>query len=134
MPRNRSVAGSCLAPPLPRRSVRPAEAAGNQDQKPANQKPEPDPDPQPQPTLASAEFKYYRINDNGQEVEYFNKLLEGVKVVKVAPKMYDVKDPAKSKHNHLEEIELRYEKITWTFLDGTIQHTDAWAERSIAEG
>ncbi|WPO98712.1 Hcp family type VI secretion system effector [Pseudomonas sp. HR96] len=83
-------------------------------------------------SLHSAEFKYYRIDDNGQEVEYFNKLLEGVKVVKVAPKMHDIKDPSKHKHNHLEEIELRYEKITWLFLDGTIKHSDAWNERSAA--
>nr|GEZ95388.1 hypothetical protein [Tanacetum cinerariifolium] len=62
-------------------------------------------------TLKSAEFKWYRIDDAGQEVEYFNTLLENVKVVRVAPKMHDVKDPAKEKHNHLEMIELRYEKV-----------------------
>ena len=60
-------------------------------------------------TLKSAEFKWYRINDAGQEVEYFNTKLENVKLVKVNPKMHDIKDPAQ-KHNHLEQIELRYEK------------------------
>lgn len=83
-------------------------------------------------TLQSAEFKWYRIDDAGQEVEYFNTLLEGVKVVKVAPKMHDIKDPAREKHNHLEEIELRYEKITWTFKDGNLIHSDAWNERPSA--
>ena len=29
--------------------------------------------------LKSAEIKWYKINDAGQEVEYFNMLLEGVK-------------------------------------------------------
>lgn len=66
-------------------------------------------------TLKSAEFKWYRINDAGQEVEYFNTKLENVKLVKVNPKMHDIKDPAFEKHNHLEQIELRYEKITWTY-------------------
>lgn len=33
-------------------------------------------------TLKSAEFKWYKINDAGQEVEYFNTRLENVKVVK----------------------------------------------------
>jgi type VI secretion system secreted protein Hcp len=80
-------------------------------------------------TLSSAEFKWYRIDDAGQEVEYFNTTLEKVKVVKVAPKMYDVKDPDKEKHNHLEQIELRYEKITWTYKDGNISHSDSWNER-----
>lgn len=61
-------------------------------------------------TLKSAEFKWYKINDAGQEVEYFNTKLENVKVVKVNPEMYDIKDPSKEKHNHLERIELRYEK------------------------
>ena len=76
-------------------------------------------------TLKEAEFKWYRIDDAGQEVEY-------VKVVKVAPKMHDIKDPNKEKHNHLEEIELRYEKITWTYKDGNIIHSDSWNERATA--
>jgi type VI secretion system secreted protein Hcp len=54
-------------------------------------------------TLKSAEFKWYKINDAGQEVEYFNTKLENVKVVKVNPVMHDVKDPSFEKHNHLEQ-------------------------------
>jgi type VI secretion system secreted protein Hcp len=80
-------------------------------------------------TLKSAEFKWYRIDHAGQEVEYFNTLLENVKVVQVATKMHDVKDSTKEKYNHLEEIELRYEKITWAFKDGNILHSDSWNER-----
>ncbi|MEG1248010.1 MAG: type VI secretion system tube protein Hcp, partial [Citrobacter sp.] len=58
--------------------------------------------------------------------------LESVKLVKVAPKMHDIKDPAMEKHNHLEMIELRYEKITWTYKDGNIIHSDSWNERTTA--
>jgi type VI secretion system secreted protein Hcp len=58
--------------------------------------------------------------------------LENVKVVKVAPKMHDVKDPAKERHNHLELVELRYEKIVWTYKDGNIIHSDSWNERTTA--
>ena len=83
-------------------------------------------------TLKSAEFKWYRIDDAGQEVEYFNTKLENVKVVRVEPKMHDIKDPTKEKHNHLEMIELRYEKIIWTYKDGNIIHSDAWSERPSA--
>jgi type VI secretion system secreted protein Hcp len=83
-------------------------------------------------TLKSAEFKWYRIDDAGQEIEYFITKLENVKVVKVAPKMHDVKDPTKEKHNHLEQIELRYEKVTWTYKDGNIIHSDSWSERQSA--
>ncbi|MEH3827996.1 Hcp family type VI secretion system effector [Enterobacter roggenkampii] len=83
-------------------------------------------------TLKSAEFKWYKINDAGQEVEYFNTKLENVKVVKVAPLMHDIKERSKEKHNHLEEIELRYEKITWTYKDGNIIHSDSWNGRATA--
>ena len=61
-------------------------------------------------TLKTAEFKFYRINDAGQEVEY----------------------PSREKHNHLERIEFRYEKITWTYKDGNIIHSDSWNERPSA--
>ncbi|MCE1782338.1 type VI secretion system tube protein Hcp, partial [Enterobacter hormaechei] len=64
-------------------------------------------------TLKSAEFKWYQIDDAGQEKVYFITHLNNVKVVKVAPLMHDIKDPTKEKHNHLERVELRYEKITW---------------------
>lgn len=83
-------------------------------------------------TLEGAEFKWYEINKAGQEVEYFNTKLKNVRVVKVASKMHDVKDPAKEKHNHLELVELRYEEITWTYKDGNIIHSDSWNERPSA--
>jgi len=35
--------------------------------------------------LKSAEIKWYKINDAGQEVEYFNMLLEGVRIVSISP-------------------------------------------------
>jgi type VI secretion system secreted protein Hcp len=80
-------------------------------------------------TLRNAEFKWYHINYAGQEVEYFNMLLENVKVISVCPVMYDVKNPAAEKHNHLESISLRYERITWKYCDGNIEFSDAWNER-----
>lgn len=83
-------------------------------------------------TLQSAEFKWYRIDDAGQEVEYFNVKLENVKVVSVAAQLHDIKEPSKVKHGHLEEIELRYEKITWTYKDGNLIHSDSWNERPSA--
>ncbi|MFK7702292.1 type VI secretion system tube protein TssD [Pseudomonas caspiana] len=83
-------------------------------------------------TLKSAEFKFYRIDDAGQEVEYYNVLLDNVKVVGVAPKLHDIKNADMEKYGHLEEIELRYEKITWTFKDGNLIHSDSWNERPSA--
>jgi type VI secretion system secreted protein Hcp len=81
-------------------------------------------------TLKSIEIKWYKIDDAGKEKEYFNTRLDNVKVVAVKPKMLDIKNPAYEKHNHLEDVELRYEKITWSYKDGNIIHADSWNERS----
>lgn len=81
-------------------------------------------------TLQSAEIKWYHINDAGQEVEYFNTLLEGVKVVSITPIMNDTRNCPGT--GHMETVQLRYEKITWKYVDGNIQYTDAWNERTTA--
>lgn len=78
-------------------------------------------------TLKSAELKWYRINDAGQEVEYFNMFLEGVKIVSVVPVMHDTKTAING--GHKEAIQMRYQKITWKYLDGNIEFSDAWNER-----
>jgi type VI secretion system secreted protein Hcp len=81
-------------------------------------------------TLKSIEIKWYKIDDSGKETEYFNTMLEGVKVVTVKPRMMDIKNPEFEKHNHMEDVELRYEKITWDYKDGNIKHSDSWTERA----
>ena len=78
--------------------------------------------------LQGLEIKWYKIDDSGQEKEYFNMKLEQVKVVSVQPKMHNIKDPEKESYNHLEEVQLRYEKITWAYKDGNIIHADSWVE------
>jgi type VI secretion system secreted protein Hcp len=79
-------------------------------------------------TFNECEFKWYQIDDTGSEKQYFSHKLEGVKVCSVKPIMYNVKDPAKERYVHLEEVSMRYRKITWTYLDGNLQAADAWAE------
>ncbi|MGK4353204.1 type VI secretion system tube protein TssD, partial [Enterobacter cloacae] len=80
----------------------------------------------------SAEVKFYHINVAGQEVEYFSTCMEGVTIVSVCPMMLDVKNPDYEKHNHLELVELLYEKITWRYVDGNIIHSDSWNDRKTA--
>ena len=80
-------------------------------------------------TLQSAEFKWYKISDAGQEIEYFSMLLEGVKIVSVNPGMPNIKMAGVEKINHLESVSLLYEKITWKYCDGNVQHSDCWNER-----
>lgn len=79
-------------------------------------------------TLKSAEFKWYRIYYSGREEEYFNMLLEGVKVVSINPLMHNIKSIEYL--NHLESVTLRYEKITWKYCDGNIQYSDSWKGRA----
>ncbi len=80
-------------------------------------------------TLKSAEFRWYRINDAGQEEEYFNMKLEGVKIVSVNPGMPNAKMAGLSAVNHMESVALMYEKITWKYCEGNIQFTDSWEDR-----
>jgi type VI secretion system secreted protein Hcp len=42
--------------------------------------------------------------------------------------MHNVKDLDKERYPHLEEVAMRYSKITWTFKDGNIEFTDSWTE------
>jgi type VI secretion system secreted protein Hcp len=79
-------------------------------------------------TFAEIELKWYQIDDTGSETEYFNHKMEQCKICSVKPIMYNVKDPSKERYVHLEEVEIRYQKITWTFVDGTIEASDSWVE------
>lgn len=80
-------------------------------------------------TLKKVEAKWFGINDNGQEIEYFNTLMENVRVVSISPVMFDIKEVSKERFNHMEIVEFRYEKISWKFVDGNIIHTDDWNSR-----
>ncbi|MRT03975.1 Hcp family type VI secretion system effector [Ewingella americana] len=81
-------------------------------------------------TLESAEIRWYRINDAGYEVEYFNMLLEKVRIVSVTPTMQDIKECPGT--GHIESVQLRYEKITWKYCDGNVIFSDSWNERAQA--
>lgn len=59
--------------------------------------------------------------------------LDNIHVVSVTRLMHDTKDPTKEKHNHLEVVELRNDKRTWTYCDGNVQFVDSgidYARRS----
>jgi type VI secretion system secreted protein Hcp len=82
-------------------------------------------------TIGVAEFDFYQTLQEGAGVEvlFYKIRLQKVKIVKVASKMHDIKDPANAQYKHMEEVEMRYEKITWEIVDGTHKHTDEWNER-----
>lgn len=82
-------------------------------------------------TLKSAEIRFYQINYAGQEVCYYIIILENVKVTGVNTSVPNVKTSS-SQLNHIENVSLQYEKITWRYVDGNVQFSDAWNERSTA--
>jgi len=78
-------------------------------------------------TLKSATLKMYHINDAGVEVEYFNIILENVKITAITPNLH----PSGMSSTHLEDLEFRYEIITWKYMDGNIIYKDSWNDRAI---
>lgn len=79
-------------------------------------------------TYEKVKLDWYKIDDKGAEICYFTHVLEGVKVCSVRPMMYNVKDKNFERFVHMEEVSLRYGKITWTYPDGGYEHTDSWLE------
>jgi type VI secretion system secreted protein Hcp len=78
--------------------------------------------------LQKAIIRWYNVNDSGQEVEYYQHFLEAVKINSFSPAMGNVKNPGMEKIPHIEHVAMRYEKITHTFLDGNVSHSDSWNE------
>jgi type VI secretion system secreted protein Hcp len=66
---------------------------------------------------------------SGQEQHYFTILLEGAMINDIAPYMLQVDDPNNSFYPEMEKVAFRYERITWTYEDGGITHTDDWKGR-----
>ena len=81
-------------------------------------------------TLQKIIIKWYQVDANGKEQEYFTHTLDNVKVVEVSPVLHHVKDKENERHTHEELVAFRYEKITWLHHDGNIQAFDTWTERS----
>ncbi|MCE0802123.1 type VI secretion system tube protein Hcp [Buttiauxella sp. A2-C1_F] len=72
--------------------------------------------------LKSGTIKMYNIHETGMEREYFNIILENVKITSITPDLF----PSAATGTHLETILVHYEKITWKHCDGNIIYTDQW--------
>jgi type VI secretion system secreted protein Hcp len=77
-------------------------------------------------TIPKITIQWYDITDQGEEKPYFEHILVNCKVSSVRSYMHNVKDKTKEQFVHQEELTIRYEKMTWNFLDGNLQHTDEW--------
>lgn len=74
-------------------------------------------------------IKWYEITDQGEEKPYYQHELAKCKIASVRSYMHNVKDRSKEQYVHQEEVTIRYEKISWTFLDGNLLHADEWNSR-----
>lgn len=70
----------------------------------------------------------YHILDTGKEGEYFNIIMNNVKITAITPHLF----PSGMTSTHLEEIQFRYESITWKHCEGNILFQDSWNQRHVA--
>lgn len=81
-------------------------------------------------TLKEARFVFYKITEAGAEQEYYSITLEGVKVASVGVSVENFKNASAHKKLHEDWVELRYDKVTWYYMDGNLKHSNSWNERS----
>ncbi len=79
--------------------------------------------------LKEVVLRFYEINREGIEQEYYCIVYEDVKVTSFKTVLPNVKDPMSDRFPHLEEVEFRYKRMTVNFTNGNLTHTDAWEER-----
>ena len=80
-------------------------------------------------TIPKVTITWFQVNEEGSEKPYFTHTFEKVRICSVQAIMRNVKDPGNDRYVHMEEVSLRYEKVTWLFIEGTIQHDDSWFEK-----
>jgi type VI secretion system secreted protein Hcp len=79
------------------------------------------------------EIRWYQYNSKtNKNEEYFRMIVEYARLMSVRHTLLNVKDHNLENYDHLERIQLVYNKITWLYLDGHISHTDTW-ENSFSE-
>lgn len=77
-------------------------------------------------TLSEALLSWYRVNEAGVETEYFRTIMQGVKVVSIAPVMPNIRRETSKIQNHIERVAFRYTSIEWRYLEGNVIFRDAW--------
>ncbi len=78
--------------------------------------------------IPTVEIDFYMIGDDGKQTKYYSVKLENSRVTSAKMWFPNVDDAPTKSYKHLMTYDLRYEKITWTFLDGNLEFSDAWKE------
>ncbi len=78
--------------------------------------------------IDTVDISWYRITKTGREEKYFVISLEKVRIVGITPYMPMILDRTNEMYNHLEKVELRFEKIRVEWLDGGLAAVDSYEE------
>jgi len=77
--------------------------------------------------MDSVTIDWYQVNEKTKKDEiYLQHILERVKISSIGLSMPNIKDRQFECNVHMEEVTLRYDKITWFCPNGYIRYTDRW--------
>ena len=79
-------------------------------------------------TISTVDIDFYMIDEDGKQNKYFTMKLENARVTRHRMWFPNVDDKVTATYKHMVDIDLRYEKATWTWLDGNLEFSDAWKE------
>jgi type VI secretion system secreted protein Hcp len=77
-------------------------------------------------TAKDWELQFFRPSATGVETQYFTIRLTNASVTSIGMRMLNNKDPELTKFETYEEIAFVYQKIEWTWIDGSLVAMDDW--------
>ena len=77
-------------------------------------------------------FRFYRPSPTGDGTtqQFFTVVIEQARVASITRRSPNCLDPASASAPPLEEVSFGFGKITWTYEDGGVEHTDEWSQRT----
>lgn len=77
-------------------------------------------------------FRWYRPSPagDGTTQHFFTVEFTGGRITLCKLRLPDVLDPATAALSPMEDVELTFNEITWTYVDGNVAHTDNWTSIS----
>jgi type VI secretion system secreted protein Hcp len=76
--------------------------------------------------IPKVEIQFWRSTPLTTEAIYMKYELENVSISSVRPWMPNTKEAAVANFGSQVEVAFVYQKITWTFINGGVTHTDTW--------
>jgi type VI secretion system secreted protein Hcp len=83
--------------------------------------------------LPKLELRWYRPDPagTGEIVHYYTITIENATVSQVEAWLPNTQDQHQAHYSSMEWVEFNYQTITETWLDGGIEHTDAWTQQNV---